>query len=181
MPRVALLSDTHGRLLPLVREAVRGCEEIWHAGDVGAPEVLEGLRELAPLRAVHGNIDGAALRRELPEDLRFECGGFRVLMTHIGGYPGRYAPRARRLLREEPPDLFVCGHSHLLRVMGDPGLGLLHLNPGACGDEGFHEFRTLIRMTLEGRCFRDVEVVELGLRGAREATLLVKPLDLGRR
>lgn len=178
MPRIALLSDTHGLLLPQVLDAVKGCDEVWHAGDLGAPEVAEALRTAAPLRAVHGNIDGAAVRREFPEDLRFECGGMRVFMTHIGGYPGRYAPRARKLLQEDPPDLFLCGHSHLLRVMGDPRLHLLHMNPGACGNEGIHEFRTLIRMTLENRSFRDVEVVEFGLRGAKGAQPVVKPLDL---
>lgn len=178
MPRIALLSDTHGLLLPQVAEAVSGCDEIWHAGDLGALEVADALAALAPLRAVRGNIDDAVTRREFPEDLRFECGGMRVLMTHIGGYPGRYAPRARKLLSEDPPDLFLCGHSHLLRVMSDPRLGLLHLNPGACGNEGIHEIRTLIRMTLQNRAFRNLEIVELGLRGARQAEVVVRPLDL---
>lgn len=178
MPRIALLSDTHSLLLPSVLEAVTGCDEIWHAGDIGTLEVADRLAAVAPLRAVHGNIDNAVIRREFPEDLRFECGGMRVFMTHIGGYPGRYSPRARKLLVEDPPDLFLCGHSHLLRVMGDPRLNLLHVNPGACGNEGIHEIRTLIRMTLQNRAFRQVEIVEFGLRGSRQADPVVKPLDL---
>lgn len=160
MARVLLLSDTHGVLDPRVAEAAEGCDEIWHAGDLGTWEVAEALQALRPLRAVHGNVDDASLRRAFPRDLRFECGGVDVLMTHIS-----------RSLRVEAPGIFVCGHSHLLKVVRKGKT--LFLNPGACGNEGIHLVKTVLRLTLAEGAVRDLEVVEMGPRGSREGPLRV--------
>lgn len=167
--KIGLLSDTHSHLPEKVFHYFAECDEIWHAGDFGDPSVAERLRAFRPLRGVFGNIDGGAVRAEFPEDLRFECAGVPVFMTHIGGYPGRYAPRIREILRREPPrdGLFICGHSHILKVMPDPALGFLHINPGACGLEGWHKVQTLVRLTLEAGKIRDLEVIELGKRGQK--------------
>lgn len=166
MIRVGLLSDTHGRLDPAALEHLRGCQEIWHAGDLGSLEVARRLEEVAVLRAVHGNIDGPEVRARFPEDLRFDCQGLRVWMTHIGGRPGRYPRRVAEGLREDPPDLFVCGHSHLLQVARDRRHGCLYLNPGACGDEGVHPVKTLLRLELERGEVKRAQVVALGPRGS---------------
>ncbi len=131
--RIGLLSDTHGFLDEAVFSCFAECDEVWHAGDVGSVHVLNRLREFKPTRGVYGNVDDAALRAELPREIEWECGGVRVYMTHIGGPPGRYDPHARRELTRRRPDLFVCGHSHILKVMRDPAFGLLYMNPGACG------------------------------------------------
>lgn len=167
MKKIGLLSDTHGYLDPAVLEHFKACDEIWHAGDVGNPEVIEKLEAFKPLRAVSGNIDGQAVRLLAPVDQRFEVEGLAIWITHIGGYPPRYNPTVKSQLRNAPPDIFVCGHSHILRVMRDPALGkLLYLNPGAAGREGFHKMRTLLRFSLDAGKVKDMEVVELGLRGA---------------
>lgn len=165
--RVLLLSDTHGYLDDDILAHAAEADEVWHAGDVGEGGVLGRLGERAPIvRAVYGNIDGGAVRRDWPEDARWETGGLRVYMTHIGGYPGRYNPRARKLIDGGPEiDLFVCGHSHILKVMPDRRRGLLHMNPGACGQHGFHRVRTMIRFEIEGGRVLRPEVVELGRRG----------------
>ena len=165
--RIGLLSDTHSFLDERVFEHFAECDEVWHAGDFGSLEVLRTLQEFKPLRGVYGNIDGAAIRVEMPLDLRFECDGLPVFMTHIGGYPGRYEPRVGKILKEEPPvkGLFISGHSHILKVMPDKNLDFLHINPGACGNEGWHKVKTLIRFSIEkGRIF-DLQVIELGGRG----------------
>ncbi len=165
--KILLLSDTHGYLDESILEHVREADEVWHAGDIGPGDVLETLQALKPLRVVYGNIDDARLRREIPLDLHFTLAGLRVFMTHIGGYPGRYSPHAREQLdaRAGEVDLFICGHSHILKVMPDRKRGLLHMNPGACGTHGFHKFRTMLRFRIEGGRVVDLVALELGLRG----------------
>ena len=164
--RIGLLSDTHGYLDPNLLEHFADCDELWHAGDIGDRAVLDTLREWGPTRAVYGNIDGTELRRELPLDLFFEVEGLRIFMTHIGGYPGRYTKRVRELLDDRRPGVYICGHSHILKVVPDRKRGLLHLNPGACGRHGFHRMRTALRFSITGGKVREMEVIELGLRGA---------------
>ncbi len=165
MKRIGLISDTHGFLDEAIFDYLEECDEVWHAGDIGTAEVADRLEAFRPLRAVYGNIDDAALRRRFPEDLRFNEEGVEVFMTHIGGYPGRYTTRVGRLLQQNPPKLYICGHSHILKVMPDKKLDLLHINPGACGVHGFHKVKTLVRFTLEAGKIRDLQVVELGKRG----------------
>lgn len=166
MKRIGLLSDTHSFLDSKLFEHFAHCDEVWHAGDIGEAAVLDALEAFRPLRAVYGNIDDASIRHRLPEDLRFVCEGLSVFITHIGGYPGRYNARARALLQSDPPGLFICGHSHILKVMPDPKLGLLHINPGAAGQHGFHHVRTAMRFSVNEGKVSDVEVIEMGLRGA---------------
>jgi hypothetical protein len=165
MKRIGLLSDNHSYLDDNILGYFESCDEIWHAGDIGSSEVTDRLAALKPLRAVYGNIDGAELRRQFPLDQRFTCEGLEVWITHIGGYPGRYQPRVRAGLQQDPPGLFICGHSHILKVMPDPKFNLLHINPGACGHHGFHHMRTLVRFSVAGGKVSDLEVVELGRRG----------------
>lgn len=165
MRRIGLLSDTHSFLDEEVFTFFGECDEIWHAGDIGSAEVADRLEAFRPLRAVFGNIDAPALRHRFPLDQRFDCEGMDVWMTHIGGYPGHYNARVRKILQENPPDLFICGHSHILKVMPDPKYHLLHINPGACGNQGFHQVKTIIRLSIhEGRA-SDLQVIELGPRG----------------
>ena len=169
MTRIGLLSDTHGYLDDRILHHLNGCDEIWHAGDFGDASVVQTLERYAPIfRGVYGNIDGADVRRTEPLVQDFVVEGLRVLITHIGGYPGHNAPGARPLLLERRPGLFVTGHSHILRVMPDPKLGLLHLNPGAAGRHGFHQVRTLLRFGIEARKVVNLQAVELGKRGALE-------------
>lgn len=165
---IGLMSDTHGVLDGRIFEHFAACDEVWHAGDFGSIEIVDQLRAFKPLRGVYGNIDDARIRAEIPEDLRFTCAGVPVFMTHIGGYPGKYAPRVRKILRANPPrgGLFICGHSHILKVMPDRELDFLHINPGACGNEGWHQMKTLVRVRLEAGAVQGVEVIELGRRGA---------------
>ncbi len=165
MKRIGLLSDTHSYLDPKIFKYFEEVDEIWHAGDIGSMEIIEQLEAFKPLRVVYGNIDGGKLRTEFPLDLRFECEGMQVWMTHIGGYPGRYNRRVRILMQEHAPDLFICGHSHILKVMPDKKHDLLHINPGACGIHGFHKVRTIVRFSIEDAILKDLEVIELGLRG----------------
>lgn len=167
MARIGLLSDTHGFLDERVFHYFAECDEVWHAGDFGTLEVADRLRAFKPLRGVYGNIDDARIRAEFPEDLRFDCAGVPVFMTHIGGYPGRYNARVRALLEADPPTggLFICGHSHILKIMPDRKLDFLHINPGACGNQGWHQVRTLVRLTLAAGGIGGVEVIELGRRG----------------
>ena len=139
-------------------------DEIWHAGDIGDLEVTDALSSVSKLRAVYGNIDNHVIQREFKEHERFNCEKVDVWMTHIGGYPGRYDRRVRELIREKPPALFISGHSHILKVMNDKKLGLLHMNPGACGKRGMHRVRTMLRFAIEGKEIRDLEVIELGKR-----------------
>jgi uncharacterized protein len=163
--RIGLMSDTHSFLDSKVMTYFEECDEIWHAGDFGTITLLEELRAFKPLRGVYGNIDNRAIQQEVPLDLDFECAGLRVFMTHIGGYPGKYAPRIKPLLSAAAYGLFISGHSHILKVMPDPKLGLLHINPGACGNEGWHQVKTLIRFTIENGQISDLQVIEIGKRG----------------
>ena len=162
MTRIGLLSDTHSHLDPAVFTHFADCDEIWHAGDVGNPDVARQLAEFRPLRIVSGNIDPG---HEFPADLRFDLEGFSVWITHIGGTPPRYNPAVRPLLQVNTPDIFVCGHSHILKIVRDPKLAnMLFLNPGAAGKTGFHLIRTCLRFTLHEKRISDMQVVELGKR-----------------
>ena len=169
--RIGLMSDTHGFLDESLFDYFSQCDEIWHAGDVGPLELLDRLRKFKPVRGVFGNIDGAGIRAELPENLYWTCEGVRVFMTHIGGYPGAYDRRANETLLRERPALFICGHSHILKVMRDPNLGVLHMNPGACGHSGWHQMRTVLRFTVEQGKIRNVEAIELGPRGTKKVAM----------
>lgn len=164
--KIGLLSDTHGHMDDRILHHLQGCDEIWHAGDIGALTVTEQLQQVAPLRAVWGNIDGKDVKQHYPEHQKFDCGGKKIWITHIGGTPPRYNPAIRPVLKEEKPDIFICGHSHILKVMQDPSFGVLYLNPGAAGKHGFHKMRTLLRFTLDGGTLKDMQVVELGPRAA---------------
>jgi hypothetical protein len=137
------------------------CDQIWHAGDIGNLKTADRLAQVKPLRAVHGNIDDHRVRSAYPAHERFECGGLDIWLTHIGGYPGRYDKSLRKELQANPPDLFICGHSHILKVMYDEKLDLLHINPGAAGRSGLHRVRTLIRFSIAEKQVKDLEVVEL--------------------
>jgi putative phosphoesterase len=163
--RIGLLSDTHGYLDPKVFDYFRDCEEIWHAGDIGTTEVANALETFKPLRAVYGNIDDQDLQQRFPEDLWFECAGVKIWMTHIGGSPPNYNPRVKKVLKERTPDVFICGHSHILRVKKDEGLNMLYINPGAAGNHGFHSVKTIIRMELGDGKIAKMEAIELGKRG----------------
>ena len=159
--RIGLLSDTHGWWDDRYIEYFQECDEIWHAGDIGSMELAQRLTEIRPLRAVCGNCDGGDLRRMYPKVLRWSCEGADVLMTHIGGYPGRYDPHIRQQLYARPPQLFISGHSHILKVQYDQRLQLLHINPGAAGLQGWHQVRTLVRFVADAGQFRDLEVIEI--------------------
>jgi uncharacterized protein len=166
--RIGLMSDTHSHLDNGVFKHFEECDEVWHAGDFGSLAVIDALRAFKPLRGVYGNIDNALIRAEMPLDLRFECEGLPVFMTHIGGYPGRYDARVRALLQADPPvnGLFISGHSHILKAMADHKLGFLHLNPGACGQEGWHKVKTLMRFSIHEGRITDLQVIELNSNGA---------------
>lgn len=169
MKKILLISDTHGHLDQKIQKYINGVDQVWHAGDIGTTNVTDSISGFKPLKAVYGNIDGHLLRSQFPENQIFICEGVKVLMTHIGGYPGRYNPRVRKLILEHKPQLYICGHSHILKVMHDRRNGLLHMNPGACGIQGFHKFRTLLRFELNQRKIENVEAIELGMRGKLSA------------
>lgn len=163
--RIGLISDTHGYLDPQVYTYFEECDEIWHAGDFGGVHVSEELSAFRPLRGVYGNIDDTALRRLHPLDLKFDLDGVRIWMTHIGGYPKRYNKRVRTQLQDDAPDVFICGHSHILKVVRDPSYQrMLVLNPGAAGKHGFHHVRTMMRFTIAKGTIDDLDVIELGPR-----------------
>lgn len=162
MKKVGILSDTHGVDDPAIALHFAEMDEIWHAGDIGDVETYKRLVGIAPVfRAVAGNIDGAMLRRVCPELLVFETEGIKVVMTHIGGYPGRYSRGIASILQSERPRIFVSGHSHILKVMPDPELDLLHINPGAAGRHGWQKFRTLVRLTIDEGIPKNLEVIHL--------------------
>lgn len=165
MVRIGLLSDTHGFLDPRFFDLFSQVDEIWHAGDIGSGNVLTDLETFKTCRAVFGNIDDWDLRSRLTEHQRFECEGLKVWMTHIGGYPGKYSPTVKNGLFQDPPGLFISGHSHILKVMYDKNLGCLHINPGAAGRSGFHQIRTAVRFAIDKGEIKDLEVIELGKRG----------------
>ena len=165
MQRIALLSDTHNYLDPKLFKYFESCDQIWHAGDIGTISVMEELRRIKPVVAVYGNIDGQDVRKEYKKNERWMCEKVDVLMTHIGGYPNRYSAEALELIRQKPTQLFICGHSHIWKVMFDKQYDLLHINPGAAGIHGFHKVKTLVRFTIDAEKIKDLEVIELGERG----------------
>ena len=164
MQTIGLLSDTHGWWDEKYATYFASCDEIWHAGDIGSADVALRLSAIRPLRAVCGNIDGYPVRQMYPKTLHFTVEDVSVMMTHIGGYPGRYEPAIRAELYETKPQLLVCGHSHILKVMFDKRLNCLCLNPGAAGKSGFHTVRTLMRFVINGPDIRDMEIIELAKR-----------------
>jgi len=166
MKKIGLLSDTHSHLDEKIFEYFDGVDEIWHAGDIGDIAVADTLEGFKPFKAVYGNIDDAKVRVAYPLDLRFDCEGMDIWITHIGGYPGRYNKRVREIMAINPPDVFICGHSHILKVMPDRKHDLIHINPGACGVHGFHKMKTIIRFEIDKAKIENLEVVELGKRGA---------------
>jgi uncharacterized protein len=166
--RIGLLSDTHGHVDPKIYKYFSECDEIWHAGDFGSMEVVDELQKFKPLRGVYGNIDDHKIRLVFPLNTVFSCEGLKVFVTHIGGYPGHYSPAAKQSILQEHPGLFISGHSHILKVMPDKNFNLLHMNPGAAGNYGFHKIKTLLRFTVEKAKVKDVEVIELGARGSIE-------------
>ena len=149
MQKILLLSDTHSYIDNNIIKHVKQADEVWHAGDIGDLRVTDALKKLKPLRAVFGNIDDTEARQEFPLNNRFVCEGVDVWITHIGGYPNKYNVRVRDAIRQNPPQLFICGHSHILKVMFDKKLNLLHMNPGACGKHGFHKVRTMLRFVID--------------------------------
>ena len=164
MTRILLLSDTHGHMDKTILKYARMADEIWHAGDIGSFEVTDQLEKANNVKAVYGNIDNAVIQQEFPLDQKFSCEDVSVWMTHIGGYPDRYNRRIREQIKANPPDLFISGHSHILKVQWDKKLNLLHMNPGACGKQGFHQLRTMLRFVIDGKDIKDLEVIELGKR-----------------
>jgi putative phosphoesterase len=164
MIKILLLSDTHGYMDDDILKYVKQADEIWHAGDIGDLKVTNAINKLKPLKGVFGNIDDNSIRMEFPENNRFMCEDVDVWITHIGGYPGAYNARIRENIRLNPPKLFICGHSHILKVMPDKKLGLLHMNPGAVGKYGFHRTRTMLRFTIDGSKIDNLEVIEFPLR-----------------
>ena len=161
MKKIGLLSDTHGYLFPRIRILLKDCDEIWHAGDIGNLVVINMLSEISEVRAVFGNIDGQDVHASFPEVQSFQCEEVKVLMIHIGGYPGRYDKRALELIKKEKPMLFISGHSHILKVLYDPVYNLLHINPGATGKYGLHKVPTLVRFEIDGKEIKNLEVIEL--------------------
>jgi len=163
--KIGLLSDTHSYIDDQILRLLSDRDEIWHAGDFGSINLADKLRDVAPLRGVYGNIDGQDIRQLYPKMLRFEVAGLDVLMTHIGGYPGKYHPDVRDIIKENPPQLYITGHSHILKIMPDKKHNnLLHINPGAAGKHGFHQVRTMVRFTVEAGKISDLQVIELGNR-----------------
>lgn len=161
MTRIGLISDTHHFLDEAVFRHFENCDEIWHIGDFGTATISNALKQFKPLRGVYGNIDGLDIRAEFPEELIFNCEGVKVYMKHIGGYPNKYAPGVKNVILREQPQLFISGHSHILKVMYDNKLQCLHMNPGAAGKQGWHKVRTLIRFAIDGTNIKDCEVIEL--------------------
>jgi len=161
MIRIGLLSDTHTYIHSRIFESFKDCDEIWHAGDIGNIETAKKLDDFKPLRAVFGNIDGQNLRHIYPETLIFNCEEVKILMKHIGGYPGKYEKSAREMIELEKPNLFISGHSHILKVMYDKQHQLLHINPGAAGKFGLHQVITMVRFTISGSEIKDLEIIKL--------------------
>ena len=159
--KIGLLSDTHGFIDDKVLDFMDACDEIWHAGDIGTLELANFFENYKPFRAVYGNIDNHDIRAMFPERQRFECEGVDVFMTHIGGYPGNYDSRIKGEMFNNPPKLFISGHSHILKVVNDKKLGLLHINPGAIGKSGFHQVRTAVRFKIEKGRISDLDVLEI--------------------
>lgn len=165
MARIGLISDTHGYIDEAILKHFSDCDEIWHAGDFGKLEVAQKLSELKPLKGVYGNIDGSEIRIIYPEELIFEIEGFKIWMIHIGGYPGHYNPKVRNLIPTINPDIFICGHSHILKVQSDTkNNNMLTINPGAAGKHGFHKIRTIMKFDLKDKKIENMKAIELGKR-----------------
>jgi hypothetical protein len=164
MKQIVLLSDTHHTLDERFIPHLQQCDEIWHAGDIGSLQVTDQLKEIAPIRVVYGNIDNHQIRAHFKETLLFKCEQVKVMMTHIGGYPGRYTKGIKEQLEKIQADLFICGHSHILKVMYDKGLKTMHMNPGAIGDYGIHKVKTILSFTIDGKEIKELKVVEFPRR-----------------
>ncbi len=172
MTRIGLISDTHGFLDDKVFTHFKDCNEIWHAGDFGSIEIADRIKQKSglPLKGVYGNIDGYDVRGIYPEELHWECEEVNVFMTHIGGHPQRYQPGIKQKLIESKTKLFICGHSHILKIMYDDKIGCLHMNPGAAGNQGWHKIKTIVRFAIDGADIKNCEVIELGRRGVEYRT-----------
>jgi putative phosphoesterase len=164
MQKILLISDTHSYLDQKLFKYIETVDEVWHAGDIGDIGVCREIKKLKPLKAVYGNIDGQDARKLYPENAIFMCEQVKVFITHIGGYPNRYNLEAKKIIELEKPNLFICGHSHILKIMYDKKYNLLHLNPGACGIQGFHQVKTILRFAIEGSEIKNMEIIELGKR-----------------
>jgi putative phosphoesterase len=166
LKKILLISDTHSYIEPKLIKHIQAADEVWHAGDIGNTELCDSIEKLKPFKAVYGNIDGQDIRIQYPENLVFNCEAVKVYITHIGGYPGKYPAKIRQQLAEHAPNLFICGHSHILKVMHDKELNLLHMNPGACGVQGFHIIKTALKFEIEGKEIKNLAVIELGNRAS---------------
>lgn len=164
MKRILLISDTHSHLDSALIKHIEAADEVWHAGDIGNIEVTDNVKKMKPLRAVYGNIDDANARKEFPKNLIFECEGVKVFITHICGQPTNYLKEVKDILVAEKPKLFICGHSHILKVMYQPQYDVLHMNPGACGIHGFHQIKTALRFVIDQAEIKDLAIIELGNR-----------------
>jgi len=164
MKKILLLSDSHSFIDKQILKYVKLADEVWHAGDIGAIEVTDEIKKYKPLKAVYGNIDNSVIRSEFPLDQKFELDGITVWMTHIGGYPNNYNMRIREKIKQNPPKIFISGHSHILKVIYDKKLNLLHLNPGAAGKHGFHKVRTMLRFEIDKGEIKNLEIIELEKR-----------------
>ncbi|MCD6020207.1 MAG: YfcE family phosphodiesterase [Bacteroidetes bacterium] len=164
MKNILLISDTHSHLDNALLKYIEAADEVWHAGDIGCIEVTDGIKKLKPLRAVYGNIDDANARNEFPKNLVFSCEGVKVFITHICGQPTSYLKEVKDTLLAEKPKLFICGHSHILKVMYQSQYDVLHMNPGACGIHGFHQVKTALRFVIDGEEIKDLAIIELGSR-----------------
>lgn len=162
MTKILLLSDTHNYIDNQIIKYINEADQVWHAGDIGNIQIIEKIREFKPIIAVSGNIDGTDIRKEIPENQFFTCEEVSVFMTHIGGYPNKYAPQIETKLKTLRPKIFICGHSHILKIIYDKKLNLLHLNPGACGKYGFHKVRTMIRFEIHQSEIKNMQIIELG-------------------
>jgi len=164
LQKILLISDTHSWLDEKLFKYIQTVDEVWHAGDIGDIKICTEIEKLKPLKAVYGNIDGQEVRKSYPENNIFMCEGVKVFITHIGGYPNRYNLEAKKIIEQEKPNLFICGHSHILKIMFDKKYNLLHLNPGACGVHGFHQVKTVLRFDIDGTDIKNMEIIELGKR-----------------
>ena len=160
MKKILLISDTHGYIDDRIIQYAKESDETWHAGDIGELKVVDELKKVTTLRAVHGNIDNSKIRAEYAENLRFKIEDMKIWITHIGGYPNKYNQRIRQEINTDPPDIFICGHSHILKVINDNKLNLLYINPGAIGKHGFHHVRTMIRFEIMKSKIQNLEVIE---------------------
>jgi uncharacterized protein len=165
MTRIGLIADTHNYMDEAVFKHFEKCDEVWHAGDFGTAAIADKLKAFKPLKGVYGNIDGYDIRSVYPEKLTWDCEQVRVFMTHIGGYPNKYAPGVKQQLVANGARLFISGHSHILKIIYDDKINCLHMNPGAAGNQGWHKMRTIVRFAIDGSNIKDCEVIELGRRG----------------